>query len=159
MNYATLAAEISRRSGTELRPPVADDLQKLTDFGAPKSLLDFYRQHEPRLEAEIGQVRLQNIFGIIQENTMYVPGADLYGYGLFAFATTIYGDAYCLDLNTDAGKDDPPVVIMTHEEPFEGLDHAIIMSARKRVAESLYDFLKRFLAESLDMEPDYPEAG
>src|SRR5688572_23544864 len=137
MSYTDLAAEIAKRSDSPLRPAKPDDLDQLTKLGAPESLLSFHRQHEPLLETEIGNVRLQNIFGVIQENTNYVPGADLHQHGLLVFATTIYGDAYCLDMNADNGQGDPPVVIMTHEESFEGLDHDTIMSARKRVAENL----------------------
>ena len=111
----------------------------------------------PGVHTPPGNVRLQNIFGVIQENTNYVPGADLHQHGLLVFATTIYGDAYCLDMNAVNGQIDPPVVIMTHEESFDGLDHDTIMSARKRIAENLHDFLRRFLAESLDIEPDYPQ--
>jgi hypothetical protein len=156
MDYAQLAKQISQLSGVDLKPAAQEDLERLSAMGAPKSILDFFREHEPPDPAEIDKVRLWSISGIIEENTVLVPGADLYGHGFLVFASTIYGDAYLFDRNAAASADDAPIVIMTHEVPFDGMERGKILAARKRVASGFTDFITKFIAGSLDTEPSYP---
>ncbi len=156
MKYQTISAHISKCSGVQLGPPSQEQLEKLSALNPPESLLSFYEQYAPNAEIQIGNVRLQTIDGLIEESTNYVPGADLRPHGFITFATTICGDAYCTD-SEESKSHDPPIVIMAHEVSFEEMDRATVLSARKHVAGSLEEFLTRFLSESLDTEPNYPE--
>jgi hypothetical protein len=156
MKYDNIAAQISQHSGIQLGPPPEEQMASLSPLQPPESLMQFYRLHAPSMEVEIGNVRLQTIRGLIDENADYVPGADLRPHGFVTFATTTCGDAYCTDC-AESKNDDPPIVIMAHEVSFEELDRRTILSVRKRVADNLEDFLVRFLAKTLDTEPDYPQ--
>jgi hypothetical protein len=156
MNYNDIVAQISQHSGIQLGPPAEEHLARLSSLQPPESLMRFYRLHAPTREVEIGNVRLQTIHGLIEENADYVPGADLHRHGFITFATTTCGDAYCTDCS-ESINEDPSIVIMSHEVSFEELDRRTILSVRKRVADNLEDFLVRFLAKTLDTEPDYPQ--
>ncbi len=156
MNYQAIASKISKLLSVQLGSPSQEELENLAALDPPEAVLRFYEQHAPNAMIQIGNVRLQTIDDLIEENTNYVPGADLRPHGFITFATTICGDAYCTDCS-ELKSHDPPIVIMAHEVSFEELDRATILSARKRVADNLDEFLTRFLSESLDTEPSYPE--
>jgi hypothetical protein len=156
MDYEQFARQIHVRSGMPLGPAREDQLAALISLGAPKSIVEFYRLHEPQPEAEIGQVRLQGVFGILRENMDYVPGSYLRPLGFFVFATTVFGDAYCFDLKSSLDNSDAAVVIMAHDLDFESADQTLIMSAKKQVADGFDGFLTQFLAGALDIDPIYP---
>jgi hypothetical protein len=142
MSPEEIAAAIAAKTKVALRPASAADLEALRALQAPTPVLSFYERFEPADGVEFNRVRLCPIRSILEENHDYVPGADLYPHGYLVFATTLYGDTYCLDLN-DPG---PPVIIMTHEVTFEGMAPGEIKRYRRRVADDFLQFLERFVA-------------
>lgn len=155
MDHASAVQRIAQLTGIEFGPANGEGLAVLTQLGAPESLLRFYRNFEPQREAEVGKVRMLPVSDVVVENNDAVPGVDLRPHGFVTFATTIYGDVYCFDTSANTSKADAPVVIMTHEVIFEGLEREAVMSARKTVATGFDDWLTQFIAGSLDTEPNY----
>jgi hypothetical protein len=121
MDHASAVQRIAQLTGIEFGPANGEGLAVLTQLGAPESLLRFYRNFEPQREAEVGKVRMLPVSDVVVENNDAVPGVDLRPHGFVTFATTIYGDVYCFDTSANTSKADAPVVIMTHEVIFEGL--------------------------------------
>jgi len=152
MISADVAQAIARSAGTKLRPALPEALDALAHLGVPVAELAFYGSYEPASLAEIGKVRLWPISEVLDENRDYVPGYALQPLGLVVFATTLFGDTYCLDVNEPGC----PVVLMSHELDFEEMSAEQVKSLRKRVAANLDDFLERFARGDLDTEPLYP---
>jgi hypothetical protein len=77
-----------------------DELEILKDYRVPDVVLDFYRNYEPK---EIPMLpcylRLLSLDAIKEENAELHPSAYLIRYGLITFATTVGGNAVCMDLN------------------------------------------------------------
>jgi SMI1/KNR4 family protein SUKH-1 len=123
----------------------------------PEEGCAFYRSFEPSRCAEIAKVRLWPINDVLIENTDAVPGCDVQPLGYVAFATTIYGDAFCFDTGARENGSPSKVVLISHELDWEGKTRAEVFPLAKPVADSFEQFLERFVAETLDIEPLYPE--
>ncbi len=144
-----LARAVATKADVALRPASAEDLARLRALGVPPSVVSFYERFEPAACAEISDVRLWPIAEVVEENTDYVPGCDLHPRGFVVFATTVFGDAYCLDLNEPG----PPVTLMSHEVLFSELGPDELGAVRKVVASSFDDFIRHFASGGLDLEP------
>jgi len=144
-----LATAISQRSGTRLCPASPESVALLKELGLTGSVVDFYGRYEPAECAEIDDVRLWPIAEVVAENRDYVPGANLIGHGLIVVATTVFGDAYCID----SVEDGSPVVLMSHDVDYEGMHASAIKSARKLIAPNFDAFLEMFVAGTLDLSP------
>lgn len=80
----------------------------------PESIIDFYKNYEPKEISYLGDgVRLADLEGIKEENSELSPGAYLIKYGLLTFATTIGGNAICMDLN-HINNGEPRIVYADH---------------------------------------------
>lgn len=152
----SLLEQIVRKTGIHFRPAETSALEQFRSLGLPDDVVAFYREHEPEECAEIKEVRLWPIADILTENKDYVPGADIYPLGYVVFATTLYGDAFCFDLNARA-EHSAPVVLVAHDLDWTDAemrkDLAILA---KMIAPSLDGFLERYAAETLDIQPLYP---
>ena len=153
-----LALAISAASGVKLRRSGWGARRRLRKLGAPEDVLSFYARHEPAQFAEISDVRLLPIKDVVVENTDAEPGASIHPHGFVTFATSINGDAYCVDL-TEPGKVPAPVVLMSHEVGFFDMSKQQVLGYRKIVATSFHDFLERFVQGNLDLEPKYEPDG
>jgi len=138
------------------------DLQALSAYHLPDSIVDFYRDFDPKRVVELQvdvPVRLYPIKGVIEQNRGYEPGVHVAPVGYIAFATTIYGDAYCFDL-TRISEGRCPVVLLTHEIGFGGATAEEVAPYAKQVAEDFTDFLRKFIHDELDKEPiDDPDSA
>jgi hypothetical protein len=77
-----------------------DELEILKDYRVPDVVLDFYRNFEPKEVPMLPcYLRLLSLDAIKEENTELHPSAYLIRYGLITFATTVGGNAVCMDLN------------------------------------------------------------
>lgn len=148
-------AEISSRAKVGLRAASPVSLSRLDALGFPNSVRSFYAQHEPSACAEIENVRLWPADEVARENTEFVPGADLHPRGYAVFATTVFGDAYCLDLNGQERSGLIPIVLMSHELGWAQMDADEIRRLRKVVARSFEHWLELFAQGRLDIEPLY----
>jgi SMI1/KNR4 family protein SUKH-1 len=153
-----LVQAITTASGVTLRPAGWLARRKLRKLGAPADVVGFFARYEPSRFAEIGDVRLLPIADVLVENSDAEPGASIHPHGLLTFATTKFGDAYCLDL-TDPSTPPSAVVLMSHEVGFLDMSREEILAHRKTVATSFHDFLERFVGGTLDIEPFYEAGG
>ncbi len=149
-----LIARLKERGKPELRPASAEDLKRAHAAGFPDELIDFYRQWEPETCVELKQ-RIWSIEGALVENRDAVPGCALSPHGFIVFASTIFGDSYCIDTNVTTADGHHPVVLFSHEMIEEDMPLSAILPFRKGVAASLGDFLVRFTNETLGEEPSY----
>jgi hypothetical protein len=88
-----------------------DDYINLTQIQLPDSIINFYRESEPHyLPILNGGIRLLGLDAIKDENCTGAPGMYLIRFGVLVFATTIGGNAICMDLQEIKG-DSPRIVI------------------------------------------------
>ncbi len=147
---------LSTQAGVNLRPASPVDIEAMESLGFPKAAISFFKNHEPHRCARIGDVRLWTIAEAIEENTCYVPGADVAPHGFLVFATTIFGDAYCFDIRAATTRQDPPVILLPHDEAFEGCRADEIARYVRPVAVDFAEFLQKFVQQRLEMKPFYP---
>ncbi|MCB2231538.1 SMI1/KNR4 family protein [bacterium] len=157
MSYESIAQRIEILSGVKLAPAKPEDIEYLESIHMPPELVDFYRSYEPQTYAEIESVCLDPVREIREEIADYVPCCEIFPLGYLFFASTEYGDAFCIDSNVidDAGRS--PVVLMTHETDFEGMSSEEAARHRKESADNFEDFLNRFVEGTLDIEPYFPD--
>ena len=86
-------------------------LKELFSDKIPEILLETYAEHVPADDVEFGDFVFYGIDRIIEENSDYVPGANIHPFGLFTFASTFDGDSICFDSNNSAY----PVYQCSHE--------------------------------------------
>jgi hypothetical protein len=156
-----LVEKLSADTDIAFGPATPADLEALEGLKVPPEIVSFYRRFEPQEYVELGEVRLWPIGDILRENTNYVPGCDLIPHGYIVFASNLFGDSYCFDINQMNESGQAPVVLMAHDEPWSEFDADYIAEyieeARLKVADNLEDFLQKFQAETLETDPSYEE--
>jgi hypothetical protein len=153
MDRDRILAVIVSRAEVDLRAASAESLAALDVLRFPNSVREFYANHEPSTCAEIDNVRLWPADDVARENTDFVPGCDLHPRGYAVFATTVFGDTFCLDLNEPEGSGNIPVVLMSHEFNWDEMDPDEIRRLRKVVARSFDHWLELFAVGRLETEP------
>jgi hypothetical protein len=149
-DFEKLIDQISEQTETWFGPASKRDLSALRDLGLPRQVVDFFARHEPRDCAEDRQIRLWPIVHILEENRDMVPGLHIAPLGYIVFATTIYGDTYCFDLNKIDEQGEPPIVLISHEVVDEETTGEDVARLAKAVAKNLGQFLERFARGELD---------
>ncbi len=147
-----LTARITAETGVPFEPSSPDLLLEFEGMGAPKALVDFFREYSPE-QCVHGQVRLLPLSDVIVENRELLPGYCASPFGYWTFATTYCGDAYCVVAAEET--DHCRVVLMPHGEVDETTPAEEFARLAKPIAESLEDFLDQFLRDALDEECDY----
>lgn len=90
------------------------ELKDIEKYRLPKNIEFFYKEFTPSEIISLeGYVRLLNLEQIIIENSELTPGALLIKYGFITFATTIGGNAICIDLN-NINNDDAQILLADH---------------------------------------------
>jgi hypothetical protein len=153
-DYSKLIADIEAHTGGRFRRAESAALDQLRAFKLPDSVVSFFRDYEPT-ECIEGQVRLWPIAEMLRENRDYVPGADVSPHGFVVFATTICGDTYCFDINATDENGEPGIVLVSHDDNFEGMPPEQIKTLAKPIARNLAAFLEMFLSDSLDEDCIY----
>jgi hypothetical protein len=78
-----------------------NELNALKEYKVHETIINFYKSYEPKELDYLGDgVRLADLRGIKEENSSLSPGAFIIKYGLLVFATTMGGNAICMDLNS-----------------------------------------------------------
>lgn len=83
-----------------------DDMKVLNDLGKgrlPDDIITFFSQAMPSKNVDMGGFVLYPISRIHEENINYVPGAYIYPIGFFTFASSLDGDAVCIDMTKENG--------------------------------------------------------
>lgn len=153
--YQSVIAEISIQTGVIFRGSGYFELRKLKSLGLPKAIIAFFRKYQPTQCVE-GQVRLWPIAEIVAENREFVPGYYVSKLGYVVFATSLYGDVYCFDLTTKS-TDEPPVVLISHDEIYEETSTSEVAALAKPIAKDLLSFLQAFVRQEVDTECLYSE--
>ncbi|MDE6781063.1 MAG: SMI1/KNR4 family protein [Ruminococcus sp.] len=94
--------------------PITDELNRLYELSSgklPEMFIEVYSQTVPECEVNFDSLVFYDIKRIIDENTEYIPGANILPFGFFTFASTLDGDGICFDLNNK----DFPVYCCPHE--------------------------------------------
>ncbi len=149
-----LIAKLKEQGSSVPRPASVEDLKRAQAAGFPEELLDLYRQCEPESCIELDQ-RIWSIENAIIENTDAVPGCALSPHGFIVFASTMCGDAYCIDTNVATAEGHHPVVLFSHEMIEEDASLSDIQPLRLEVASSLEDFVTKFTNGTLNEQPSY----
>lgn len=140
--------------GKFFRPANASEIAQLEHLRLPDSVLEFYRHHSPCkiIQSKTEEpIRLYPASGITEENRDYIPGCQIWAQGFVVFATTVYDDAYCFDLN--ANPSNPPVLLIGHEMSYEGCSVDEIRKEGVHAADNLRQFLERFRDNALVTDP------
>ena len=131
-------------------------IRELSSDRLPAMLLETYAVSAPAEEAEFGDYVFYGIDRMIEENTDYVPGANLLPLGLFTFASTVDGDCICLDMkdpkfpvyqcshSMHSGEDDISYSKNSkiYEMPF---NYENVMKTAPRLADSFEEFVALLL--------------
>jgi SMI1 / KNR4 family (SUKH-1) len=158
--YQALIESIAGPGGGDFFKPTSKaQLDKLRKLGFPESVIQFYECYEPQGCVEGGQIRLSSIDGIIEENTMAVPGIYVQPLGYLVFASTEYGDAYCFNLNRLNQEGEPTIVLMPHDSLRKDASPEVVASQAKPIAPSLLNFFEQFSEGKLDTTPIYSWMG
>jgi len=151
-----LIATLKKQTEIDFVPATPGGIDQLRSLKVPKEAIAFYREAEPVLCAEIDGVRLWPIKNIIEENTDYVPGCYIREHGYLVFSTTLFGDTFCFDLNAASPETGTPVVLIAHDWFWEEITAEQIAQLKKPTAVNFEAFLEAFLADSIDIDPNYP---
>ncbi len=125
-------------------------IEKLKELFGDKvnKIIDFYSKYEPDdIPLLESYVYLLGIDNIIMENTELSPGAFLSNYGFYVFATTVGGNALCIDTN-DTNDGDASVYIADHSRFFydDDIDKVVIIGENiSDCYEVNYDNMVKFL--------------
>jgi len=87
-------------------PAKEEEIQQLVELGKgklPNEFLEIYKNKMPEREIEIKDIVIYPMSRIKEENFNYIPGANIYPLGFLTFASTLDGDAICIDLNDKNG--------------------------------------------------------
>jgi hypothetical protein len=133
----------------EFRPASTSDIAYLREVGVPESVCHFYEQAEPSEGIESNDARLWPISELRVENEDAVPGYLIFPMGYRVIGTTIYGDIYCIDLNSVDSNGQPAVFLASHEEIYEGAKIEDMKSGIVKIAETFKEFLLKFAEGSL----------
>ena len=154
--WAKLAKEITSKSDVAFHPASVEDLAKLKALRVPPDAISFFREFEPAECAEIEGVRLWPVREVLAENSDYVPGCYIAQHGYVVFATTLFGDTFCFDLNAIQQNKGTPVVLLAHDcWDWDEITPEIIGRLKKLAAADFEKFLEKYIAGSLDIEPNY----
>ena len=90
--------------GAILDKPDESAIQRIKELSSdklPAGFLEAFSVFAPTDDVEFGDLVFYGLEKMIEENTDYIPGANLQPIGFFTFASTFDGDSICFDLNDD----------------------------------------------------------
>ena len=102
MNINTLKGLIERRGVVVISRPLAD-LAGILPRGTNPDVVEYFLHLLPTHTYSASGVRVKNLEGIIEENApSTAPGGFLFPYGYIVIATSIGGNALCVNQQTGA---------------------------------------------------------
>lgn len=145
--------------GIEFMRPSKTSIEKITELASnrlPSTFLDVYTNSVPKNDVEYEDFVFYGINRVIEENTDYIPGANILPFGLFTFASTLDGDSICFDTNSPSfpvfqcfhsllsGEDDISWYKETmHSIPF---NYENILKIAPKLADTFDDFVLKLLS-------------
>lgn len=126
------------------RPARSQDIAYLRAKGYPPSIIGHFQLSEPAELMDISGVRMYPIEVIRAENEDTTPGYIAMPLGYLNIASTMMGDAYCLDLNCKNDSGEHPVVLVSHDLVDEETTKKDMPDVTIQVAESFDEFLSLF---------------
>lgn len=149
--------------GISFISPTKNEIEKLKDLSSnklPAIFLEVYSKAVPDDDVEYGDFVFYGIKRMIDENTKYIPGANLLPFGLFTFASTFDGDSICFDLNDTnfpvyqcshtllSGEDD----ISYYKGKMHTLDfnYENILKVAPKLADNFDDFVCKLLSDEAE---------
>ena len=150
---------LKSREEIKFTTPSDSDIEKMNTLAAnklPETFLDVYTKSVPKQDVEYKDFIFYGISRIIEENTQYIPGANLLPFGLFTFASTFDGDSICFDTNSPSfpvfqcshsllsGEDD----IFWYKEGMHTLpfNYENVLKIAPKLADSFDDFVLKLLS-------------
>ena len=145
--------------GIEFISPSKSDVERIKALASdrlPSTFFDVYSKSVPDDVVEYEDFDFYGLDRIIEENTDYIPGANLLPLGLFTFASTYDGDSICFDTKLP----DFPVYQCSHsllsgEEDivyYKGERHCLpfnyenVLKIAPKLADSFDDFVLKLLS-------------
>lgn len=133
-----------------------EKLQELSSGKLPEIFREVYWETYPADNVEYGDFVFYGVERMCEENTDYIPGANLLPLGLFTFASTFDGDSICFDLNDSdfpvyqcshsllSGEEDITYYKdKMHELPF---NYENVIKVAPKLAESFDEFVRKLLS-------------
>jgi hypothetical protein len=117
----------------------------------------FFSLAEPDRMIEIAGIRLVPIAQIKDYNTHQVPGIASSRFGYFVFASTVGGDAYCLNLNELDEEGQPSVYLVNHDRVHQDASLEEVKANSVLIVNSFREFLQ-LLASDNPPPYDYHDA-
>ena len=141
-----------------------EDYKKLMDLFSdtiPDMLAETYKKHIPAEDAESGEIVFYGIKRIIEENTDYVPGANIHPLGLYTFASSLDGDSICFDSNDPlfpVYQCSPDLIGYEDEISFyKGgmkslpFDHDSVLKVSARLSDSFEEFVTALTDDDIEL--------
>ncbi len=132
-------------------------LKDLFSGKIPDMMLETFSEHVPAEDVEYGDFVFFGIERIIEENTDYIPGANIFPFGLFTFASTFEGDAIVFDSNdpefpvyqcSHSLLDDEEEICFSKNGKIQSLPFSYenVIKVSARLADSFDGFVKRLIS-------------
>ena len=154
---------LERLEGISLECPKESDIERLQELSSgklPEMFLEVYRKAVPVREVEYDDFVFYGIERIVDENTDYIPGANLLPLGLFTFASALDGDSICFDLSDT----NYPVYQCSHSlvsgesdiTYYKGEMHRLsfnyenVIKVAPKLADSFEDFVRKLLSGEVE---------
>jgi len=134
------------------RPASQQDIEYLKKTEYPADIIAFFVKNEPLQQMDEAGVRFGLISDMRIENEGAVPGIAAAPVGYLNIASTMYGDTYCVDINSTGTTGLHPIVMVSHDEVDEDTNPDDIHNGIKKICESFQEFLERFCAHSLPID-------
>ena len=149
-----LIRNISTKFEVEFSRADSEEISALRELGFTEKLLEFYTENMPQ-EAIEGEVILHDCQGILDEAEGGSPGIEMSQHGIFVFASTHCGDAFCFDTNNCDSNGNPRIVYTSHCVLDEECSKEEALAEVIPFTSSLQEFLTRFAEDDI---PDHIDA-
>lgn len=141
------------------------EIQQLVELGKrklPKEFITIYQEAMPINEVEIyNDIVIYPFERIEEENADAVPGINIYQYGLLTFASTLDGDAICIDLNDKNGviyqcshsllADEEEISFYKEKMICKEFTYENIIKFSMKLADNFMEFIEKIMSENLEI--------
>lgn len=141
------------------------EIQQLVELGKrklPKEFINIYQEAMPIDEVEIyNDIVFYPFERIQEENVEAVPGINIYPYGLLTFASTLDGDAICIDLNDkncaiyqcshSLLADEEEISFYKEKMICKEFTYENIIKFSMKLADNFMEFIEKIMNENLEI--------
>lgn len=133
----------------EFKTASAEAVSYLKETGMPEAVVHFFQQAEPVDGIDLDGSRLWPVSELKIENEDAVPGYIIYPLGYRIIGSTVYGDVYCINLNSIDPHGQPEVYLASHDEIYEDMSTEEIKAGVVKIAATFREFLQKYSEGSL----------